>query len=126
MSAVKIKPLSWTPRRRCDIYCSPACGHGCTYAEYLAAVNLGDKLAGQCGPGYTRHVSENLGWHYGAQSPCKRLHVSQYSREYFTAYLGGYAASGETPKQAIAKVIDAASADMARIAALIAGLETKG
>lgn len=68
--------LSWTPVRRGAIYCAPACGRGCTFAEYQHAVKSGKKLAATLGTGWTSSVSENLGWFYEATSPCGRMRVS--------------------------------------------------
>lgn len=59
--------LSWTPVRRGPVYCSPACGGGCTRAAYDAAREAAADLARDLGPGWAPHVWENLGWHYAAQ-----------------------------------------------------------
>lgn len=68
----------WTPRRRkgrVDIYCSPACGAGCTYADFLRANRCAEKLA-KALPGFEPCVSENLGWHFGADALGGLIHVS--------------------------------------------------
>lgn len=57
--------LSWTPVLRGTIYCSPACGGGCTKSAYDLAVGLADNLARRLGNGFVPRVTENLGWHYG-------------------------------------------------------------
>lgn len=60
----------WKPRHYSSYgvkrYCSPACGARCSEAEYNAAVEAGDKLAQECGDGWSSYVSENLGWHFCA------------------------------------------------------------
>lgn len=66
--------LSWKPVRRGDIYCSPACGRGCTYREYLSAVAAAKKLAKEL-PGFKPHVCENLGWHYSVVARGGRVSV---------------------------------------------------
>ena len=38
----------WTPIRNGLLYCAPACGAGCTYAEYQAAVNKAEALKKKC------------------------------------------------------------------------------
>lgn len=58
-----MKPLSWKPVRRGDIYCAPACGGKCQYIAYLAATSLANKLAKVMGHGWKPHVWENMGWH---------------------------------------------------------------
>lgn len=60
--------LSWTPIRKGAIYCSPACGAGCTHKKYMKACDDADKLAAKChkeaGGKWVTRVHENLGWHY--------------------------------------------------------------
>ncbi len=113
----------WTPRRRGAIYCSPACGGNCTYAAFLAAIKAGDKLAARCGPGYTRRVWENLGWHFQAEISAGRLRVHRDRWDSFSAYLGEYCGKGKTPKAAIQQVVDIAKAHIRQIQASIEGLE---
>lgn len=56
---------SWTPVRRGPIYCAPACGRGCTWAEYQAAVKGAEKLKKMMkGTGWEVRIHENLGWFY--------------------------------------------------------------
>lgn len=68
----------WKPVRRGAIYCSPACGGGCTYEAYLQATIAAHKLALQCGTGFTPRVWENLGWHYAANSKSNQIKVHPY------------------------------------------------
>lgn len=56
----------YTPVRRGAIYCSPFCGHGCTWAKHQAAVKAAKALCKVLGKGWTPRVWENLGWHYEA------------------------------------------------------------
>lgn len=56
----------WTARHKGLVYCSPRCGRGCTYAEYLAARERGLALAKKLGVGWTADVWENMGWHFKA------------------------------------------------------------
>ena len=58
--------LSWKARRKGNIYCAPACGRGCTRAEYRAAVNGAKKLCKRLGRGWRPRVNENLGWFFDA------------------------------------------------------------
>lgn len=59
-----------------DIYCSPQCGFGCTWAAYTRAVTEADEPAKRLGPGWSAHVRENLGWHYAARRGVCRINVS--------------------------------------------------
>ena len=62
----RLKPereLSWKPVLRAGgIYCSTACGGGCTKAAYDSAVKQAAALAKKMGKGWKTHVHENLGW----------------------------------------------------------------
>lgn len=62
----KLRGLSWEPVRKGETFCSPGCGHGCTYAEYLKASQKAELLAKRLGKGWVCSVSENLGWHFKA------------------------------------------------------------
>lgn len=64
---IRAKKLSWKPVRKGDIYCSPACGHNCTYAAYQAANQLAKKIAAELGPAWRPKVHENMGWHARAE-----------------------------------------------------------
>jgi len=103
--------LSWKPVRRGDIDCSPACGAGCTYAEYLEAVEAAEKLAKKL-PGFKPRVWENLGWHYAATA--LDAHVSVYAdRGYYVLASATHQHAGDpewgsffarSPKGAIKKL----------------------
>ena len=70
-----MKPLSWKPVRRGQIYCAPACGRGCSHNEYLDAHKHAAALAKRLGRRWTPFVHENLGWHFKVISPCKQIEV---------------------------------------------------
>lgn len=80
----------WTPRRRGAFYCSPACGGGCTLAQYRAVKAHAAALVARLGSGWTAHVWENLGWHYSARRDTLSVypHPSDAGMEYSTL-LGG-------------------------------------
>ena len=60
--------LSWKAKRNGNTYCAPACGRGCTHAEYRKANRMADALVKKCekeaGGKWEKRVHENLGWHY--------------------------------------------------------------
>lgn len=60
-------PLSWTPRKRGPIYCSPACGFNCTHDAHLKAKRKAKSLADKLGPEWKPDAFENMGWHYAAR-----------------------------------------------------------
>lgn len=55
---------SWTPVRRGNAYCSPACGGRCTYSAYTHAHERAGQLVDTLGLGWSPRVWENLGWHW--------------------------------------------------------------
>jgi hypothetical protein len=57
------KEPDWKPRRRGAIYCSPACGAGCTKADFDDATERARLTCEALGPGWKPHVWENLRWH---------------------------------------------------------------
>lgn len=66
----------WTPRREGEIYCSPACGGGCTHKEYEQAQQSARLLCEALGKGWRPYVHENLGWHFAAHYGQGRGHHS--------------------------------------------------
>ena len=122
------KPLSWKPQLNGEIYCSPACGGGCTKAAHDDAKKNAAELARQVGPGWTPRVWENLGWHYCVVSPCKRIEL-YFSKPGYIAFLGEAGSSsglwvecGDTAELAISKVIETGKNHVARLQAIIDGL----
>jgi hypothetical protein len=101
------KEQDWTPVRRGTIYCSPACGKGCTHYEYERVQHLARELADRLGVGWARYVWENLGWHYKAISPCENVEVRQIwgSGDYSAKLFEQFVAEGTTPQQAVINVI---------------------
>lgn len=80
----------WKPVRKGSIYCSPACGGGCTYEAFLKASLEAEKLARRCGKGWEPRVWENLGWHYAAASKGNQVKVHPYPRgsKGYTVFFG--------------------------------------
>lgn len=129
-----VRPLSWKPRWRGAVYCSPACGSGCLRSEYNRAVKAADKLAAELGQGWTPRVHENLRWHYSAVSKCGRLKVSPAGRtragrvaSWFALFgepgIGGrWSATRKSPRAAVRAVIADGLAELQMITALFRGL----
>lgn len=114
--------LSWKPKLSGATFCAPACGRGCTKAEYDRAAMNARALAQRLGAGWSTRVWENLGWHYSVQSPCRRIrvHPNVYWKtgkpESYCAFLGEkdgsggkWAEHGKTPETAIRNVVRAAN-----------------
>lgn len=118
--------LSWKPKRKGLTYCSPACGRGCTHAEYLRAKQKADTLAEQLGVNYTSEVFENLGWWSRAVSKCGRITVRPSTGEggYFHVYLfNDYMTHDHNPRAAVHKAIQVAKESLAKQAATLENLE---
>jgi hypothetical protein len=57
--------LNWKPRRRGLIYCSSACGSGCTHADYLLAhQEARETIRKLKTKGWKARIWENMGWHW--------------------------------------------------------------
>jgi|GEM_PF-6727060 hypothetical protein len=76
----------WTPIRKGEIYCSPACGGDCTHAEFLKANRDAEALIKKCGKEvggkWEKRVFENLGWHFEVSLVGGDLTVRQSGKTY--------------------------------------------
>jgi len=128
---------SWTPVRRGPIFCSPACGAGCTKAEYDLKNSCGAKIAGRLGPGWKAVVHEDGGWNLSVNSLCGRIHIvvnfHQKRRDRIAGYSaflnsadkqpgGRWVGHGKTPQAAIAGAVAQALASRSEIDAILKGL----
>jgi hypothetical protein len=93
---------AWVARRRGRIYCAPACGRGCTFAEYKEALKRSRAVASRLGPGWKPVVHENMGWHYYVSSPggfisvFENAHINERKSTYWVlANTTGDAGSGD-------------------------------
>jgi hypothetical protein len=104
------KELSWKAVQEGKKRCSPACGGGCTQAQYERAVSDADKLVKRLGPDWCPRVWENLGWHYSVISPDGYMKVSSSIGGGYHVLFGpgkqggrvGWGGWGKTPKAAVA------------------------
>jgi hypothetical protein len=88
---------NWTPIRKGDIYCSPACGANCTHKAYEEATGKAKKLAEKCtkeiGGEWEIRVHENLGWHWCVIQKKTNICISYggylSQGDYYTVALGG-------------------------------------
>src|SRR5690349_6910567 len=82
------RSLSWKPKASGDRYCAPACGRGCTRAEYDTAVSNATALVKQMrGTSWCPVVFENMGWHWRAISGPVQVYPSHDGR--FWVMIGG-------------------------------------
>lgn len=82
MIDLKLRELSWKPKRKGEIYCSPACGRGCTISEFKNAVQEATELCNVLGKHWKPHVWENMGWHWCVQFKSGKLTVWDHGRTY--------------------------------------------
>lgn len=113
---------SWNPVRRGRVYCAPACGCGCTYAEYRQAVKDAAAAARELGEGWEAVVHENLGWHAAAKHVAGwlRVTVNRIGNRpmFYTAFLshtkntdgGAWIHDSRSPRAAVAGVLRKAGA----------------
>lgn len=123
------KKPDWNAVKEGEKYCSPACGHGCTQAEFELATMRGERLAAQLNAikggfnDWSFRVWENLGWHYEAfrvlppephrtDTGCSMheyLDSEGEPRRYWCdSRIAGYqiCADGDTPEAALKTVMD--------------------
>ncbi len=119
-----MKPESkraWKPVRRGRKYCSPACGSGCTHADFLAKKRKAAALVKALGKGWRQDVWENLGWHYGAKH--KELGVMVYShgaQRYwattdYDAEIHQHHCEATTPRDAVKAIVKSMKEERAHI-----------
>jgi len=100
-----MKTLSWKARRSGPLYCAPACGGKCTWADYTRAKASAAALAKRLGRGWKPRVWENLGWHYEVLDPSKMLRVSCHKTTYTAILNGQWVSHGKTPELVVADVL---------------------
>jgi len=144
MSTSKISIKGYQPRRQGESYCSPVCGFGapvCTVQRYRNVRAAVKRLLDDLGEGWVGQLSHNTGWHGSVGSPCRRVWLSidfdlardSTSRTIngYTAFLGAprneggsgkWAEYGDTPREAIERVVEAAMADLGLIRSITDGL----
>jgi hypothetical protein len=113
------KALRWTPVERGDMYCSPACGFGCTRAEHNEAQRRAATLVAALGDGWTPRVWEYLGWHYAAVAAGGAIDVRPLRGRGYCAHLDRWHADGNAPAEAVSRVVAIAKAEVARVCGLI-------
>jgi hypothetical protein len=83
------------------------------------------KLAASLGPKWTPHVSENMGWHHSALSPCGRIYLTPGYCAFLGdpfSFSGRWAEQGRTAKAAVRNVIRTAKHELAKINACVKNL----
>jgi hypothetical protein len=86
---MKTNSNRWSPVRKGKTFCSPGCGHGCTHAQYLAAVKAAEAcLKRMTTKGWKVRVHDNLGWFWCLEHESGLLTVS-----------GGQLPYGQNPKK---------------------------
>ena len=109
--------LSWKPKRKGEVYCAPACGRGCTHAEYLKAQKLAKKLAKQLGGGFKPVVWENMGWHWEVEK--NGLNVSYHLGRYGATFENEFWEHDENPKTALKKLLNAYRKELLKYAQVV-------
>lgn len=84
-----MKKLSWKPKLRGNIYCSPACGGHCTKATFEKAKEDAQRLAIRLGKDWKPVIWENLGWHYKVIDKTGHIHIYVHENRY-SACVGLY------------------------------------
>lgn len=132
MTEITLTSDVWTAVRRGDIFCSPRCGCGCTYAAFERAQREADGLAKLCGPGWRAVVWENSGWHYKVTMGVCTIHTSLHPANTIagTWVVAGYTGwidtcpqfiseRRDTPKEAFREALDKMQAVFDHLAASV-------
>ncbi|MCI0408483.1 MAG: hypothetical protein L0191_07960 [Acidobacteria bacterium] len=129
------KLKEWTPVARGggEIYCSPACGHGCTMAEHDEAIRKARTLALKLGKGWRPEIWENMGWYWAVVNGGLKVHPTYSIRGRVTGFMafvgdpdspgGRWVEHGETPKEAISKVLAVAKAEIKALETIVRAAE---
>lgn len=116
----------WKPRRSPNgqIYCSPACGHGCTSREHEAARTAARRLAKRLGDGWAPHVWENLGWHHEAQK--RGVTVRPTGGDSYVAQAGRSQdhAIAATPEEALSLLVKSLDGTLNELQARVAAVRS--
>ena len=113
----------WRPVRKGDIYCSPACGGKCKFADYQHAFGAAKAMIDMLGAGWEPEIWENCGWHYRVSKG--DVEVSFSANDAFTAsirinyifdaYSGTISESSNDPREAVEKVTTRLNEIIARL-----------
>ena len=129
-----LPPGAWKPKRRGPLYCSPACGGGCTWSAFEEANRKAKAMAAKLGAKWKPRVWENLGWHYAIRATFRDGSTAEVypgerkgSQPWCSLHVAGkrgrqFHAHGRTPGAALMAVVaqleqarDAAAAVLASI-----------
>lgn len=112
----------WTPRLDGNVFCSPACGHRCTKADFDHATARAAEIADQLGDGWRPHVWENCGWNFEVKKGVATVSVDSAGRYTATIEFGFTDRSVERvsetqdePRHAMQCVIDVLNSKIATL-----------
>jgi len=86
---MKTKPNGWVPIRKDAIYCSAACGGGCTWNAFRGAQKQAEALCKKLGHGFKPKVWENLGWYWTADSASMGITIWKVDGGFFAQVHNG-------------------------------------
>lgn len=115
--------LSWLAVRKGPIYCAPACGRGCTWAEFQQATRKAKALAADLGEGWEPEVHENLGWHFMAAHHSKKLTVYGSRGNWRALACSRWVGLGKVPAEAVAMAVQKAKEELDSIRELVESVE---
>jgi hypothetical protein len=99
--------IAWTPRQYhkdgLERYCSHACGHDCTFNDYVKAQKAAKRLAQRLGRPFKPHVWENMGWHFCANITNSESAVYKSHNKYWASiFFNGRQFQGEHRNPSVA------------------------
>lgn len=114
----------WKPVKRGGSYCAPACGRGCTLAEFREATKRAKELVTRLSASvpegkWTPRVWENLGWHCSVSNKTLRIDLHTRNTRDFSAFLqisgpwgGNLVEHGGSPEVAIKNALKTAKTQL--------------
>ncbi len=95
----------WIPLKEGDIFCSPACGLGCTRVNYEDAIVAGYELACRLGDGWSPRVWENGRWNYQACKGTLTISPTKTGWKALTTTRPQFSSSGPTAQGVLEDIL---------------------
>lgn len=105
-----------TPIRTGAHYCSPGCGRGCLYEEYLRTQTDGEKMGAGMGKNWEPRIWENLGWQVSLDHKTAPVSIHLNGPRNYTCFFYSdtqFLGEGSTPKATLENAIDMAKLHVA-------------
>jgi hypothetical protein len=123
-----MKALNWKPVLNGKIYCSPACGAGCTVNAFDEATRNAAALAHRMGKNWKPAVHENMGWFAKATNGIAMVHPPYQRGDEYTAFINGihqFIGKNMDPKMAFVSALNEMNTYIVKLQRQFAYLEKR-